>query len=124
MSFRFVQATVLLTVALFFAGSASAGEKKLMHCFFFTPIAEATDADWTAFYKATDEMVAKIDGLNRVWAGKLRSAQANREYGVCMELDDEKALEAYASHEAHDEWMKFYEKVRVAGTTTFDLLGQ
>ena len=41
-----------------------------------------------------------------------------------MELADEAALETYAGHPAHDAWVKIYEKVRVAGTTTFDILGQ
>ena len=41
-----------------------------------------------------------------------------------MELADEAALETYAGHPAHGAWVKIYEKVRVAGTTTFDILGQ
>ena len=52
-------------------GSLSAAEKKLMHCFTFTPVEEATAADWDAFYKATDELPGKIPGLSRVWHGKL-----------------------------------------------------
>ena len=47
-----------------------------------------------------------------------------REYGACMELDDEDALSVYADHPAHTEWVKAYEKVRQRGTTTFDLLGE
>ena len=34
------------------------------------------------------------------------------------------ALAAYAKHDAHAAWMKSYEKVRVAGTTTIDILTQ
>ena len=41
-----------------------------------------------------------------------------------MEMTDEAALERYAAHPAHDAWVKTYEKVRVPGTTTFDILGQ
>ena len=41
-----------------------------------------------------------------------------------MEFSDEAALKTYAVHPAHDDWIKAYEKVRVAGTTTFDILGQ
>lgn len=131
MSFRLVHETILLAGVLAFSGLASAGEKALMHCFFFTPIAEASEADWDAFYKATEELPGKIEGLNRVWAGKLRKRAAvsqqvklGREYGACMELTDEAALERYAVHPAHDDWVKIYEKVRVAGTTTFDIVGQ
>ena len=131
MSFRLVRELVLLAGVLAFSGLASAGEKALMHCFFFTPIAEASEADWDAFYRATEELPSKIEGLDRVWVGKLRKRPAvsqqvklGREYGACMELDDEAVLERYAVHPAHDAWVKIYEKVRVAGTTTFDILGQ
>jgi hypothetical protein len=66
--------------------------------------------------------------VSRVWHGKLRRplnvGGAVREYGVCMEMADEAALATYAKHAAHDAWVKVYEKVRVAGTTTFDILGQ
>jgi len=115
---------MLLAGVLLFSGIGSAGEKALMHCFFFTPIAEASQADWDSFHKATDELPGKIEGLHRVWVGKLRSPYMEREHGVCMEMTDENALQTYAQHPAHDAGVKVYEKVRVAGTTTFDILGQ
>ncbi len=131
MSFRLVREMVLLTGVTTLSGIASAGERGLMHCFFFTPIAEAGEADWEAFYKATEELPSKIDGLRRVWVGKLQKRAAvsqqvklGREYGACMEMTDQAALESYAAHPAHDAWVKIYEKVRVPGTTTFDILGQ
>jgi hypothetical protein len=131
MSIRLIRATVLLAGALLFSGIGSADEKAVLHCFFFTPIAEASEADWNAFYKATKELPSKIDGLDRVWAGKLRKRAAvsqqvklGREYGACMELANEAALQTYAKHPAHDAWVKIYEKVRVAGTTTFDILAK
>jgi hypothetical protein len=145
---------VLLTVgALALSGALQAGEKKLMHCFLFTPVEAATDADWKAFYQATDELPGKIPGLSRVWYGKLRrpmailsftqqGAEAGKQIqggaktatgevqrvvrssGVCMEFNDQEALNGYAKHPAHAEWEKAYSKVREYGTTTFDLLGQ
>jgi hypothetical protein len=141
---------LFLAGLLLSAGVLSAGEKKLMHCFAFTVIPEATTAEWKAFHGATDELPSKIPGLSRVWHGKLRQplsiyatdaatskqltagekqvsgpvSLAVRSYGVCMEMNDEATLKTYASHPAHTEWVKVYEKVRVAGTTTFDILGQ
>ncbi len=144
------RAITLAAVLMVCAGLLSAGEKKLMHCFVFTPIAGATDADWAAFAKATDELPSKIPGLHRVWHGKLLRNLAVfmpdsetrkkftegvdtvqggvmrriREYGVCMEMDDEKALKVYADHPAHREWEAVYGKVRQPGTTTFDIIGR
>jgi hypothetical protein len=131
----FTQTTRLAVCALglfLFSGIAGAGEKKLMHCFAFTPIASATDADWQAFYKATDQLPKKVSGVSHVWYGKLRSPlntpdgenSRARKYGVCMEMKDADTLKAYASAPFHKEWMAVYEKVRVEGTTTFDILGQ
>jgi len=131
---QFLAMTTVL-VALFLASgkTLSAGEEKLMHCFYFTQIAEATDADWEAFSKATDALPGKIPGFNKVWHGKLRRPYNNynssgdksvREHGVCMEFDDADALGVYADHPAHAEWVAVYEKVRVRGTSTFDVLGK
>lgn len=146
--------TLIVLCALLLCSSlALAGEKKLLHCFTFSTIEAATPADWEAFAKATDELPGKISGLSKVWHGKLarplgllqidgqvapevrkklgagEAAQLNvkqlrRSYGVCMEFADQAALAAYAKNPAHDAWVKVYEKVRVYGTTTFDLLGQ
>ena len=129
-----------------------AGEKALMHCFAFTPIKEATQAEWDAFYKATDALPKKIKGIKRVWYGKLMrpltlpalamddaaarkalmeagkgSATVTinrREHGACMEFADEAAFKAYGPDPAHKEWESVYSKVRVAGTTTYQIIGQ
>jgi hypothetical protein len=141
----------LLLVALLAAPClVVAGEKKLMHCFVFTPVESARQADWEAFFKATDELPGKIPGLLRVWYGKLRAPltiyttdaetrkklaagekqvtgpvqRLVRQWGVCMEMENEQALKAYADHPAHKAWEQVYFKVREPGTTTFDILGQ
>lgn len=106
------------------ASVVCAAEGTLMHCFYYTPIAEATDADWQAFYKATDALPGKIPGLTKVWHGKLRRPTLKREHGVCMEMKDEATLKTYAEHPAHADWLKAYEKVRQPGTTTFDFVGK
>jgi hypothetical protein len=120
----------LLCVAggMLLAGTAMAGEKKVMHCFAFTAVKEATQADWDAFYKATDDLPKKIKGVTHVWYGKLsRPITVDgevRQYGVCMEMDSADVRRAYGSDPAHAAWNAAYAKVRVEGTTTFDILGQ
>ncbi len=141
---------VCLAGLMLSAGAVSAGEKKLMHCFAFTAIENASEADWNAFYQATDALPGKISGLTKVWYGKLRSPLMQfapsseaykklrageksvtsevratpRQYGVCMEMNDAATLKTYTDNPEHKVWLKAYEKVRVAGTTTFDILGQ
>jgi len=130
MSVRCIRLVTLLAGLLLFSGAVHAGEKGLMHCFAFTPLPGATEADWGAFYKGTDELPGKIEGLQKVWVGKLRRPQkfnpnaGAREYGVCMVMDGPDALKAYDEHPAHDAWVEVYSKVREPGTTTFDIIGQ
>jgi len=103
-------------------------QKSLMHVFAYTPVAGATQADFDAFRKATADMVGKLPGLRKAWVGKLRrplnQEGGKREYGVAMEFDNEAALDVYATHPAHTEWVKVYDRVRVPGTTTIDILGE
>lgn len=141
-----------LAVFLLGSGLALAADKGgMMHCFAFTPIQEATQANWDAFYKATKEMPKKVKFVKQVWAGKLRAplnqfnttdaaarkkvlagekgvsgelTATKREYGVCMLMTGPDDLKAYAEHPYHKEWLSAYEKVRVAGTTTYDILVQ
>jgi hypothetical protein len=135
---RHIGRILFLTVAvMLLSGIAAAAEQKLMHCFYFSPVEAATDADWQAFYKATEALPGKIPGLEHVWYGKLvrpfrlpgkpaaegQPAQPIvRTHGVCMAFANQGALKTYADHPAHTEWGKVYEKVRQYGTNTFDIL--
>lgn len=130
MSLRSIRLAALLVGLLAYGGVLSAGEKGLMHCFAFTPLADAKEADWEAFYKATDELPEKVEGLQKVWVGKLRAPAKltpnaePREYGACMLFDGPDALEAYDDHAAHRAWEEVYFKVREPGSTTFDIIGR
>jgi hypothetical protein len=144
------RSAVCAGLLLISSGALNAADKKLMHCFYFTSMESATQADWDAFNKATDALPGKIPGLTRIWYGKLRSpfpilsadqatakklrggektatgevTMALRQYGVCMEMDNAEVLKTYAAHPAHKEWDAVYQKVRQYGTTTFEILGQ
>jgi hypothetical protein len=136
---------------LMFYSVASAGEKTLMHCFAWTPVKEATAADWEAFYKASDALPNKIKGITKVWYGKLESPLSQaalkidnesfqkyrggeqvtvpvnrvaREYGMCMEMTGVSVFKAYDADPYHKIWTEAYSKVRVEGTTTFNIIGQ
>jgi len=141
-----------ISAALLLAHAAYAGDKTLMHCFAWTPVKDATPADWQAFYKASDALPQKIKGIIRVWYGKLEAplsqtqlgnidsptfqkyragesvtvpvTRTAREYGMCMEMKDANVLKAYDADPYHKLWTDAYAKVRVEGTTTFNILGQ
>ena len=126
-------AMVLGGMMLFLAGCVAGRmtaepQKTLMHVFAYTPLEGSTPEDYEAFKKATAEMVGPIPGLRQVWVGKLREPlpveSRVHSYGVAMEFDNTQALAVYATHPAHDQWVKVYEKVRKQGTTTLDILGE
>lgn len=50
--------------------------------------------------------------------------RVERQHGVCMEFADTAAFQAYGKDPAHEGWVKAYEKVRVAGTTTYQIVGE
>ena len=108
------------------AARAEHARTGLMHVFLYTPLAGATEQDYQTFDRATREMVGKIPGLRKVWAGRLAEPlpweNKVRSYGVAMEFDDQAALNSYAHHPVHQDWMAVYEKVREAGTTTADIV--
>jgi hypothetical protein len=141
------QLAAVLLVAL--AIPTFAAEKGILHCFAFTPKAEATEADFKAYYEATDKLAKDFKGIKRVWYGKLRNplnqfrvdpdsgkkfsatntkvegatvTRVRREHGACMEFKDAAAWDAYGKSPEHDAWVKVYEKVRVDGTTTYQIL--
>jgi hypothetical protein len=106
---------------------AEAVGSKLMHCFAFTAVEEATDEDWQGFYAATDALPSQVESVDSVTHGRLTGANpgdVDRDYGVCMAMADEAARAAYAEDPAHDVWVEAYAKVRVPGTTTFDYLSE
>ena len=113
-------------------GIANAGDKKVMHCFAWTSITEATPADWEAFFKASDALPAKIPSISHIWYGKLAAplgqivlgtidpesfkkfragekvtseiSRTNRDWGMCMEMASEDALKAYDTDPYHKIW--------------------
>lgn len=142
----------LCIASLAFAGTLTAASGELVHCFTFTPIEGAPQADWDAFYKATSDLPGKINGLKYAWAGKLvrpqnipaitiADAEARkkmmadgkgtgdfsinkREYGACMIFANEAAFKAYDGDPGHKSWVSVYEKVRKPGTTTFQFISK
>jgi len=145
--FAAIAATLLLL-----ASAAGAADKTLMHCFAWTSIKEATPEQWSAFFKASDALPSKIKVVKKVWYGKLaaplgqttvtnidaetsKKAMAGekvqaevqrtpRDWGMCMELTNLDAIKTYDADPYHKEWTAAYEKVRVDGTTTFNIVGQ
>jgi len=152
MTFSRMAQLVACTAVILSAAPAHAGEKTLMHCFAWTPTQEATPADWQAFFQASDALPSKIHGITKVWYGKLAAPLTQisigdvdsatfqkfragesvtvpikriaRDYGMCMEMTNADVLKAYNTDPYHKIWTDAYARVRVEGTTTYNILGQ
>jgi hypothetical protein len=124
----FLAGGMLLVTGWLLGQQTATTQPTLMHAFAYTPVETATPQDFENLKKATADMVGKVPGLRRVWVGKLKTPfdapEGKRLYGMAMEFDDEKALAVYAEHPAHAAWERVYRRVRVPGTTTFDILGE
>ncbi len=61
-------------------------------------------------------MAGKIPGVQNIWLKTLKVQGVSQEVpfdaAFVIEFKDEASLKAYATHPAHDEWMKLYEPVR------------
>jgi len=155
---RAVESFVMRAVSLFilaagFAAGRPAQAANVMHCFVFTQVESASDADWAAWKAATGKLPRQIPGLKQVWYGKLAKTfsqigpdqrfdaestrkfaagesfpltikRVDRQYGACFQFKDRAAFDAYGKHPAHEAWLKLYEKVRVDGSATFQILDQ
>ena len=119
---------MLLGIGSLLGQQKATTETTLLHVFAYAPAEGATQQDLESFRKATTDLVGRVPGLKRVWVGKLKTPidapDGRQVYGVGMEFNDAKALEVYADHPAHKDWEKIYRKVRVAGTTTIDVIGE
>ena len=113
---------LIAAATMLFATTASAADDSV-HGFLFTAVDKAPDADWQAFFKATDALPSKIPVVKHVWYSKLGRPIDERTWGVCMHLVGAGARAAYAAAPYHAEWEAAYFKVRVPGTSTFDLQG-
>jgi hypothetical protein len=147
-----IRVAAFAAAILISTGIANAGDKKIMHCFAWTSIKEATPADWDAFFKASDALPRKIRSISHIWYGKLAAplsqtmlgtidpesfkkyragekvtnevSRVTRDWGMCMEMASEDALKAYDTDPYHKIWTDAYAKIRVDGTTTFNIIGQ
>lgn len=78
--------------------------------------ADSTEEQRKAAVEGVKMMATKIPGIKNVWLKtvKVQGGEAGKPYNAvfAMEFVDEAALNAYATHPAHDEWMKVYGEVR------------
>jgi len=118
---------MLIAAATMLSAATASAADDLVHCFLFTAVDKAPEADWKAFFKATDAMPSKIPVVKHVWYSKLGRPMeingATRQWGVCMHLAGADARKAYAAAPYHAEWEAAYFKIREEGTSTFDLQG-
>jgi hypothetical protein len=90
--------------------------KTLIHVVALKWKASATPQQREAAIDGIKTMAGKIPGIKNVWlkTNKVQGISQTNTYDAAfaIEFADEASLKAYATHPAHDEWMKLYEVAR------------
>ncbi len=107
---------------------AAVSEKTVIHAVAWTPQEDATEGQFQDFQQATVELIDQMPGLRRAWVGKLRKplvhGDMTRTYGLVFEFDDLQSREAYSSHPSRAPWAEVWSRLRVPGSTNFDVIGE
>ena len=76
-----------------------------------------TDAQKQAVYDGVRKMAGEIPGIRNIWTKPVKVQGEGYTGAFAMEFDSKEALDAYAQHPAHSEWMKIYGPVHKESTT-------
>ena len=76
-----------------------------------------TDAQKQAVYDGVRKMAGEIPGIRSIWTKPIKVQGEGYTGAFVMEFDSKEALDAYAKHPAHAEWMKVYSPVHKESTT-------
>jgi hypothetical protein len=99
------------------AGQNKFGQpKSVIHVVALKWTADSTPEQRQKAIDGVKTMAGKIPGIQNVWVKTLKvqgvSSEVPFDAAFVIEFKDEASLKAYATHPAHDEWMKIYEPVR------------
>ena len=112
-----VAALGLFAAGLVYGANKFGQPKSLIHVVTIQWADDATDAQKQAVYEGVRKMAGEIPGIRNVWTNPIK-VQGNGYTGAfVMEFDSKEALDAYAKHPAHAEWMKVYEPAHKSSTT-------
>jgi hypothetical protein len=78
---------------------------------------DTTEAQKKAVYDGVVKMAGEIPGIRNVWTKPIKVQGQGYSGAFVMEFDTKDALDAYAKHPAHEEWMKVYGPVHKESTT-------
>lgn len=119
-----VSASVLVVAIVAFAAGQKMATKAnkfgmpntLLHVVTVRWKADSTEAQRKAAVEGVKTMAGKIPGIKNIWLKtiKVQGGEAGKPYSAvfAMEFTDQAALDVYAKHPAHDDWMKVYGDVR------------
>lgn len=76
-----------------------------------------TDAQKQEVYDGIRKMAGEVPGIRNIWTKPVKVQGAGYNGAFAMEFDSKEALDAYAKHPAHAEWMKVYSAAHKESTT-------
>lgn len=103
-------------------------QRTVVHCVAWTAAQGVSEAGIGEFKKATAELTKTMPGLQRAWVGKLArpftQGDVTRDYGLVLEFDSVENREAYTTNPIRVSWADVWSKIRVPGSSNFDVIGE
>ena len=107
----------LFTAGVLFGANKFNQPKTLVHVVTIQWNDGTTDAQKQAVYDGVRKMAGEIPGIRTVWTKPIKVQGEGYNGAFVMEFENKEALDAYAKHPAHAEWMKVYSPVHKESTT-------
>ncbi len=73
---------------------------------------DASEADRQKAIEGVKKMAGQIPGIKNIWIKTARIAPRDYHAAFVIEFKDRAAVDLYAEHPAHEEWMKHYIPIR------------
>lgn len=109
----------LLTAAGFFAAGVVAGEmntfgmpKTIIHVSLIKWKEGVSEAEKAKAIAGVKKMAMQIPGVKNIWIKTARMQPRDFHAAFVIEFKDRAAVDLYAEHPAHEDWLKYYLPIR------------
>ena len=107
----------LFATGILFGANRFNQPKTLLHVVTIQWNEGTTDAQKQAVYDGIRKMAGDVPGIRSIWTKPIKVQPEGYDGAFAIEFDSKDALDAYAKHPAHAEWMKLYSPAHKSSNT-------
>ena len=116
--FAVAGALIVFTAGALLGANQFGKPKSLIHVVTVQWKTDTTDAQKKAVLEGIEKMAGEIPGIKNVWLNSIKVQPREYTSAFVMEFESKAALDAYAKHPAHADWMKLYAPVHEESRTS------